>query len=73
MDNITVDEWIAKSKKGEICGMGDAQILRSQCLNCGNHWCYDHFKIHGHVVTPEEQSSQNRRDKSLDRLSLHLF
>ena len=65
--DITEDEWIIKSQKGELCGViGCMHPPTSQCPKCRNHYCYGHLDLHVHRVTEDvEEADEVRRDKDL--------
>jgi hypothetical protein len=64
--DITGDEWISKSQKGELCGiLGCMHPPTSQCPKCKNHYCYGHLDLHMHKVTDEEEADQNKRTEKL--------
>lgn len=63
-DEVTADEWISKSQKGEFCGvLGCMHPPTTQCPKCGNHYCSGHLDLHVHKVTDDEAADEVRRDK----------
>lgn len=48
---ITGEEWKKRSINGELCAViGCYEKPTSQCPQCLTHYCYEHIKIHMHVV-----------------------
>ena len=51
LDKQNIAEWALRSRKGEVCGMaGCAARPSSQCPRCGNHYCYEHVRVHFHAA-----------------------
>jgi hypothetical protein len=70
-DGITGGEWKEMSEGGELCGVfGCLEKSTSSCPKCGNHYCYEHLRLHMHPITDEEQAVEERKDESLSRQNI---
>ena len=56
-----IDEWEASSHMGERCGIfGCEEQPMSECGNCEDWYCFDHFIIHFDVPSEKEQECQKQ-------------
>lgn len=54
-----VDGWVALSRMGERCGIfGCEERPTSQCADCENWYCFDHFVMHFDVPMEKEEEYQ---------------
>lgn len=45
---VTLDEWAAKSRRGEVCGiLGCKNKPVKRCPHCGLHYCQEHAFVIG--------------------------
>jgi hypothetical protein len=63
---ITADEWISKSEKGELCGvLGCMHPPTTQCPKCRNHYCSGHLDLHVHKVADKDEANEIKNDEPL--------
>ena len=49
------EEWANRSKDGLVCGILNCpETPTTKCPICNNHYCFEHIKIHLHVVEDNE-------------------
>jgi hypothetical protein len=62
---ITEEEWINKSQRGELCGvLGCTHPPTDQCSICVSYYCSGHLDLHVHKVADnKEEANEVKNDE----------
>lgn len=65
-----ISKWTRRSQKEGLCGILNCYITpTTQCPNCTNYYCGEHYESYIDIVRDGELEFHERGDKSLDYYS----